>query len=119
MPISKADKAESLNNMPLIAMIKLIGGKYKPLILWRLMTGTKRYSTLRKEIPCATAKMITQQLRELEADGLIKRTVYPVVPPKVEYTLTPQGKSISPVLQTMYEWGQKHLQTNQPIKTKT
>lgn len=110
MPKSKADTAASLNNMPLIAMIKLIGGKYKPLILWRLMTGTKRYSTLRREIPCATPKMLTQQLRELETDGLITRTVYPVVPPKVEYALTPQGQTISPVLQTMYTWGQKYLQ---------
>lgn len=116
MPKSKADKAASLNNMPLIAMIKLIGGKYKPLILWRLMTGTKRYSTLRREIPCATPKMLTQQLRELETDGLIKRTVYPVVPPKVEYALTPQGETIIPVLQTMYSWGQEYLQQNNPIQ---
>ncbi|CAK7070010.1 MAG: HTH-type transcriptional activator HxlR [Desulfovibrio sp.] len=94
---------------PVEATITLIGGKYKSLILWNLMRGTLRFSQLRKEVSAATPKMLTQQLRELEADGLVRRTVYPEVPPKVEYSLTDFGKSIRPVLEAMYEWGTGYL----------
>ncbi|MDL2328182.1 winged helix-turn-helix transcriptional regulator [Desulfosarcina sp. OttesenSCG-928-A07] len=87
----------------------VIGGKYKSLILWKLMGGTLRFSQLRKEVPCATPKMLTQQLRELEADGLISREVFPVIPPKVEYSLTNFGRSIAPVLEAMYAWGTVYL----------
>ena len=95
---------------PVDATINMIGGKYKSLILWKLMTETTlRFSQLQKEIPTATPKMLTQQLRELEANGLINRHVYPVVPPKVEYSLTNFGKSIRPVLESMYIWGSDYL----------
>ena len=95
---------------PVDATINMIGGKYKSLILWKLMTETTlRFSQLQKEIPTATPKMLTQQLRELEANGLINRHVYPVVPPKVEYSLTNFGKSIKPVLESMYVWGSDYL----------
>lgn len=94
---------------PVEATINLIGGKYKSLILWKLMGGTLRFSQLRKEVPCATPKVLTQQLRELEADGLVTREVFPVVPPKVEYSLTALGKSIAPVLEAMYSWGSAYL----------
>ncbi len=95
---------------PVDATINMIGGKYKSLILWKLMTETTlRFSQLQKEIPTATPKMLTQQLRELEANGLIHRHVYPVVPPKVEYSLTNFGKSIKPVLESMYIWGSDYL----------
>ena len=95
---------------PVDATINMIGGKYKSLILWKLMTETTlRFSQLQKEIPTATPKMLTQQLRELEANGLIHRHVYPVVPPKVEYSLTNFGKSIKPVLESMYTWGSDYL----------
>lgn len=95
---------------PVDATINMIGGKYKSLILWKLMTETTlRFSQLQKEIPTATPKMLTQQLRELEANGLIHRHVYPVVPPKVEYSLTNFGKSIKPVLESMYVWGSDYL----------
>ncbi|UYZ85536.1 helix-turn-helix transcriptional regulator [Entomomonas sp. E2T0] len=98
-----------MDHTPLAATINLIGGKYKSLILWKLTNGLLRFSELRREIPCATPKMLTQQLRELEADGLLQRKVYPVVPPKVEYSLTPLGKTIVPVLNTMYTWGDNYL----------
>lgn len=75
-------------NCPVEATIQLIGGKYKAVILWHLMNQTLRYSEIHKRIPNATDKMLAQQLRELEKDGLINRTVYPVVPPKTEYSLT-------------------------------
>ena len=94
---------------PVEATITLIGGKYKSLILWKLVDGTLRFSQLRKEVPGATPKMLTQQLRELESDGLVSRKVYPVVPPKVEYSLTDFGQSIRPVLEAMYGWGSGYL----------
>ena len=95
---------------PVEATLNLIGGKYKALILWNLVGRTLRFSQLRKEVPRATPKMLTQQLRELEADGLIQREVFAVVPPRVEYSLTAFGKSIQPVLRAMYAWGSDYLQ---------
>ena len=101
---------QPITSCPVDATINMIGGKYKSLILWKLMTETTlRFSQLQKEIPTATPKMLTQQLRELEANGLIHRHVYPVVPPKVEYSLTNFGKSIRPVLESMYIWGSDYL----------
>lgn len=82
---------------PVALTLSLIGGKWKALILWNLLEGTMRYSALRKAVPDATPKMLTQQLRELEADGLVSRTVWPVVPPRVDYALTPTGESIKPI----------------------
>lgn len=102
------NQKETLNiNCPVSATIQLIGGKYKSLILWHLYSQTLRYNELRKLIPEATAKMMTQQLRELENDGLVNRKVYPVVPPKVEYSLTELGNSLFPILEAMYNWGSK------------
>ena len=99
-------KAKSINkNCPVSATIHLIGGKYKALLLWHLTDRTLRFSELRKLVPEATPKMLTQQLRELEDDDLIIREVYPVVPPKVEYSLTEHGKSLFPILEAMYSWG--------------
>lgn len=94
---------------PVEATLNLIGGKYKALILWHLIGETRRFNELNKLITSVTAKMLTQQLRELENDGLIKRKVYPVVPPKVEYSLTPFGESIIPVLKEMCAWGTTYL----------
>lgn len=96
-------------NCPIEATLSLIGGKYKCLILWHLINNTLRYNQLKKLIPQATPKMLTQQLRELENDGLIIRTIYPVIPPKVEYTLSDFGKSITPILDSMCEWGKIYL----------
>ena len=96
-------------NCPVVATITIIGGKYKALILWHLSLGTRRFGELRKLIPQATQKMLTQQLRELENDNLVIRTVYPVVPPKVEYKLSDLGKSIEPILEAMREWGTGYL----------
>lgn len=97
---------EQINkNCPVSAAIRMIGGKYKALLLWHLTNQTLRFSGLRKMVPEATPKMLTQQLRELEEDGLITRKIYPVVPPKVEYSLTERGKSLFPILQAMYDWG--------------
>ena len=85
-------------NCPVEATIQLIGGKYKAVILWHLMGKTLRYSELHKRMPKATDKMLAQQLRELEKDGLINKKVYPVIRPKTEYSLTDFGKSLTPIL---------------------
>lgn len=98
------------NNCPVAATLHLIGGKYKALVLWHLSDKVLRFGELRKMVPEATPKMLTQQLRELEADELITRTVYPEVPPRVEYGLTERGKSLFPILEAMYIWGAKHLE---------
>ena len=94
---------------PVAATLDLIGGKYKALILWYLSDGRRRFSELRKMIASATPKMLTQQLRELEAQHLIHREVFPVVPPKVEYSLTETGRSLMPILTAMRDWGAEYL----------
>ena len=99
-------------NCPVDATLRLIGGKYKSLILWNLLGGALRHGELQKIIPQATPKMLTQQLRELESDNLINRKVFPVVPPKVEYSLTDFGKSLQPILAAMYEWGANYMRDN-------
>jgi len=94
-------------NCPVEATVDVIGGKWKAPILWHLRSGTKRFSELKKLVPNITERMLTQQLRELEADGVVARRVHPVVPPKVEYSLTGFGSSLGPVLELMCQWGMK------------
>lgn len=101
---------------PVDATISLIGGKYKSIILWHLIDNTLRFSELQKTIPCATPKMLTQQLRELERDHLLTRTVYPVVPPKTEYSLTEFGKTLIPILTAICEWGKDYLANSYSTK---
>ena len=106
---------ESTNYCPVSTTLDLIGGKYKALILWHLADGKLRFSQLTKKISKATPKMLTQQLREMEAQNLIHREVYPVVPPKVEYSLTDLGQSLMPVLVAMRDWGAEYLQSKNII----
>lgn len=96
---------------PVESTLELIGGKYKALILWHLSDGKLRFSQLRKAITGATPKMLTQQLRELETQELIHREVFPVIPPKVEYSLTALGESLMPVLTAMRDWGANYLRS--------
>lgn len=93
---------------PIETVVQLLGGKWKPLILWHLLDSTRRFSELEKLIPEVTQKMLAQHLRELEADNLVTRTIYPTVPPKVEYTLSEYGKTMVPVLEAMCAWGETH-----------
>lgn len=86
----------------------VIGGKWKPLVIYYLEEGTHRFGELQKLIPGMTKKMLTQHLRELERDGVINRKVYAEVPPKVEYSLTRHGESLKPILKLMSAWGSKH-----------
>lgn len=95
---------------PIDATLSLIGGKYKALILWKLLEDDVcRFNELQKFLTPITPKMLTQQLREMERDGLVNRVVYPVVPPKTEYSLTEFGESIIPILNAMNSWGRTYL----------
>ncbi len=93
---------------PVTTTLSVIGGKWKPIILYAIKEETKRFSQIKKLIPVISQKMLTQQLRELEEDGVIHREVYPVVPPKVEYTLTGYGRTLMPIMDAMAAWGQRH-----------
>ena len=94
---------------PVVITLAAMGGKYKPLLLYHIEANqVLRFGQLRQLVSDASKKMLTQQLRELEADGLIRRKVYKVVPPKVEYSLTERGKSLQPVLREMGRWGASH-----------
>lgn len=86
----------------------VIGGKWKPLILFHLERGTLRFNQLQKLIPHSTKKMLTKHLRELERDDIVQRKVYAQVPPKVEYSLTRHGQSLRPILRAMSAWGKNH-----------
>jgi DNA-binding HxlR family transcriptional regulator len=90
---------------PAEATLNVIGGRWKVLIVWHLFDGVKRFSELRRAIAPVTQKMLTKQLRELERDGVLKRRVYPQVPPKVEYSLTDRGQSLRPIVDAMCRWG--------------
>ena len=103
--------SEKIFNCEKELTLSVIGGKWKMLILWHLgKQGTKRFSELKALIPGITQRMLVNQLRELEEDLIIDRKVYPVVPPKVEYSLTEQGKSLMPILDAMYEWGKNYME---------
>ena len=93
---------------PVELALGAVQGKWKVLILWHLREETLRYSELRRRLPKITHKMLSQQLRELEADGLVNRTVYPVVPPKTEYALTEEGRTLRPMLTAMQQWGLRY-----------
>ena len=101
------------NCCPVATTLDLIGGKYKALILWHLSENVMRFSELQKQISGITPKMLTQQLRELEAHQLLHREVYPIIPPKVEYSLTDLGKSLLPVLISMRDWGVNYMRKNE------
>jgi len=87
--------------------IDVIGGRWKPLILYHLRGGTRRFGELRRLLPTISQTVLTRQLRELENDGVVSRKVYPVVPPRTEYSLTPSGAELLPALDLLWKWGHK------------
>lgn len=115
----RKETSKNLENENLIMMgcgmaytLNLIGGRWKPSILWNLTSGTLRYSQLKNSLINISERILVLQLRELEKDGLIERIVYREVPPKVEYTLTPLGESLRPVLQILSDWGENNRPVN-------
>lgn len=101
---------------PVTKTMSVIGGKWKPIIMWTVRTGKRRFGEIKKMIPGITQKMLTQQLRELERDGIIGRKVYPVVPPMVEYSLTECGRTLTPILDAMAEWGESQRQIQAALR---
>ncbi len=104
----------SKENCPMTIAVNLISGKWKLFILYGLRDGSKRYSELRRICEGITEKMLTNQLRELESDGLINRKVYPQVPPKVEYSFTPIGERLSFLFDPLYSWGKNYIKELKP-----
>ena len=100
--------AKTLPACPVETTLSLIGDKWKVLILRDLMPGTKRFGELKKSISSVSQKVLTAQLRDMESNGLVTRTVYPEVPPRVEYSLTALGRSLKPILDAMWNWGENY-----------
>ncbi len=107
--MKERDEEKHGANCPVEATLRVIGGRWKVLILRELFRDTRRFCEMHRSIGGITQKMLTQQLREMENDGIILRKVYPQVPPKVEYSLTPLGKSLGRILEDMSAWGVKHI----------
>jgi DNA-binding HxlR family transcriptional regulator len=105
---------ETYGDCPIGLAITLLGGKWKLPVLYNLREGTLRFNELKKALPGVTQKMLTQQLRELERDGLVARKVYAEVPPKVEYSITPIAKKLEPSLSLLCEWGMEYREIRKP-----
>ncbi len=101
---------------PVEAALEAISGKWKGVILHHLQDDTRRFNELRKLIPDITQRMLTKQLRELEADKIIKRKIYPEIPPKVEYSMTDFGLTLKPVIKALQKWGIKYIQELENIR---
>lgn len=93
---------------PAESTVQLIGGRWKIVILWYLFQDVRRFSELQRALTGVSQKVLTQQLRELERDGIVARKVFPQVPPKVEYSITPLGLSLKPIVEAMHQWGATH-----------
>src|SRR4028119_2043239 len=106
----KVDRA----NCPVERTLEVIGGRWKVLILRELFQGVKRFNELQRAVNGITQKMLTQQLREMESDAIVHREIYLQVPPKVEYSLTPLGESLKPIIDSMHQWGTKFLSQKNP-----
>ena len=104
----RKQKHKSYIACPVEATLDIIGGKWKGIVLFHLMQGTKRFNELRRLVPEITQRMLTLQLRQLEKDGLIKRKIYKQIPPKVEYFLSNLGQTLTPILQQLERWGTQY-----------
>lgn len=99
---------KNLPPLPAERALRVISGRWKPVVLYHLLTGPKRLSELNRQMPAISQKVLIQQLREMEAHGIVSRTVFPQVPPRVDYAATPLGESLRPVLLALCEWGRRH-----------
>lgn len=105
----RKQRHKQYTNCPVEAALDIIGGKWKSIILFRVMEKTRRFNELRKLLPNITQRTLTNQLRELESDGLLQREVYAEVPPKVEYSITEFGATLKPVLVTLKDWAETYM----------
>jgi DNA-binding HxlR family transcriptional regulator len=105
----RAKLVDNFPGCPVESTLTFLDGKWKGVILFHLLGGTLRFNELRRKAPLVTQRMLTKQLRELEEAGLISRTIHPVVPPHVDYALTPLGRSLEPVIQALHAWGKEHV----------
>lgn len=112
--MKKIENCDDFSVCPVTTAIAIIGGKWKIPVLYNLRNGTLRFSQLKKSLPLVTQKMLTQQLRELEQDGLVSRKIYAEIPPKVEYSITPIAKKLEPILDLLCDWGMQY-QGPQPL----
>ncbi|OVE59913.1 winged helix-turn-helix transcriptional regulator [Chryseobacterium mucoviscidosis] len=99
-------------NCPVVYCMNIIGGKWKPSIIHMIRTDRNRYSVLLKNITEISKQTLTNQLRELETDGIIERIIFPEIPPRVEYNITDYGKTLLPIIDSMYQWGRQHMKTD-------
>ena len=102
-------KYHDAEDCPITATIDVIGGKWKPPIIWLLLDGPMRFGELSKTMPNMALKVLSKQLKELEADGIIVRRAYPEIPPRVEYSLSEKGESLRAVMYLLSEWSRKHI----------
>jgi DNA-binding HxlR family transcriptional regulator len=109
MMVTKGNSQSDFKNCPITATMEVIGGKWKPLILYNLTLGTRRFGELSVRIPSISRKVLTEQLKELERDGLVVRQQYKEMPPRVEYSLTEKSKSLVPVFKEIANWGNQNL----------
>jgi len=109
MPRVRHNLLDCSPRCPVEGVLDLMDGKWKGVILFHLLDGTLRFNELGRRLKTVTQRMLTKQLRELEADGLISRTVFPVVPPRVDYCLTDRGRSLEPVIMAMKRWGDENI----------
>jgi DNA-binding HxlR family transcriptional regulator len=110
----RKQKHKSYTACPVEATLDLIGGKWKGIVLFHLMQGSKRFNELKRLVPAITQRMLTLQLRQLEKDHIIKRKIYKQIPPKVEYSLSDLGKTLSPILAQLEQWGREHALDGHP-----
>lgn len=108
MPRSRHARLDCSPGCTVEATLQFIDGKWKGVILYHLLSGTLRFNELRRKLPSVTQRMLTNQLRELEADGFLHRQVFAQVPPRVEYSLTPRGRTLEPVIAALKAWGDAH-----------
>ncbi|MDP9808754.1 DNA-binding HxlR family transcriptional regulator [Rhizobium tibeticum] len=109
MSLPRAKLTRNFPGCPVEATLSFLDGKWKGVILFHLMGGTLRFNELRRKLPSVTQRMLTKQLRELEESGLVSRTVFPVVPPRVDYALMPLGITLKPVINALAAWGEENV----------
>ena len=108
------DIASGIDNCPINFAMSKLGGKWKPILLHRIKVGINRFGALQRAIPAISKQMLTSQLRELEKDGFIERKIYAEIPPRVEYSISPNGETIFPLLEIIEQWGKNQMKVIEP-----